>query len=350
VQNLPPALSSLQQAVTLNPHVARYWLDLAAAYASANNLTAEAYALEHALNSEPTAPDVAWEAGTFYLAQNNLSRALPLFKVVVENDDQDRATKALYLCWRTTRNVPRLVSDVLPSQSGPYFSLLKILISDKQRAAANQLWDALVAHKLKFQVGDAFPYFDYLISTQEVDQAKTVWRFLTGIDGDLQEDSGTNVVVNAGFERAYLNGGFGWRKDPDFPVDISLDTSEFHSGTRALRFLFSGPAFSDTGIYQYVPVQPRTAYRLTAFVKSEDIVSASGPRLGIQDVYGKQLLVTTDDLLGTSGWRQQTAEFVTGPDTRLVTIRVLRIPGNPLIKGKFWLDDVNLVTISKGDM
>jgi hypothetical protein len=36
------------------------------------------------------------------------------------------------------------------------------------------------------------------------------------------------------------------------------------------------------------------------------------------------------------------ADFATGTQTRLVAIKVMRVPGNPLIKGTFWLDDVKL--------
>jgi hypothetical protein len=85
-------------------------------------------------------------------------------------------------------------------------------------------------------------------------------------------------------------------------------------------------------------------YRLSAFVKSEDIVSASGPRLVIQDFYSNQALGSTDDLLGTTGWRQQVVDF--RDRTRLITLRVMRVPGNPLIKGTFWLDDVQLAAVS----
>ena len=132
-------------------------------------------------------------------------------------------------------------------------------------------------------------------------------------------------------------------------MDVSLDTSQFHSGTRALRLVFSGPAFSDSGVSQYVPVQPNIRYRLSTFVRSEDIVSASGPRIVVQDYYGNQVLASTDDLLSTSGWRELLADFTTGPQTRLIAIKVMRVPGNPLIKGTFWLDDVKLKAIEAGE-
>jgi hypothetical protein len=40
---------------------------------------------------------------------------------------------------------------------------------------------------------------------------------------------------------------------------------------------------------------------------------------------------------------------VAGPQTRLIAIKVLRVPGNPLIKGTFWLDDVKLKAIEAGE-
>jgi hypothetical protein len=47
-------------------------------------------------------------------------------------------------------------------------------------------------------------------------------------------------------------------------------------------------------------------------------------------------------------WREShhLADFATGPQTRLIAIKVMRVPGNPLIKGTFWLDDVKLTPIA----
>ena len=55
-----------------------------------------------------------------------------------------------------------------------------------------------------------------------------------------------------------------------------------------------------------------------------------------------QAEASTEDLLSTSGWRELVADFAAGPETHLIAIKVMRVPGNPLIKGTFWLDDVKL--------
>jgi hypothetical protein len=62
----------------------------------------------------------------------------------------------------------------------------------------------------------------------------------------------------------------------------------------------------------------------------------------VQDYYNNQVLASTEDLLSTSGWRELVADFAAGPETRLIAIKVMRVPGNPLIKGTFWIDDAKL--------
>jgi hypothetical protein len=95
-------------------------------------------------------------------------------------------------------------------------------------------------------------------------------------------------------------------------------------------------------VYEYVPVQPNTAYRLSAFVETQEIVTASGPRLAVTDSSTGKIVATTDEFQDTGRWKQRTAEFVTAPDTHLAAIRIVRVPGNLLIKGTLWIDDIEL--------
>jgi hypothetical protein len=69
---------------------------------------------------------------------------------------------------------------------------------------------------------------------------------------------------------------------------------------------------------------------------------ASDPRIAIQDAYSSESYVLTDDSLGTSGWRQQSVDFKTGSQTNMLAVKIVRVPGNALIKGTFWVDDVSL--------
>jgi hypothetical protein len=171
-----------------------------------------------------------------------------------------------------------------------------------------------------------------------------VWQQLLQRNRDLEAYSQPgDLMVDGGLERDFLNGGFDWRYSVNEPVELSVDSTEFHGGNQSLRMVFRGPGVADLGLFEYVPVQPNTAYRFSAYTKAEDIESASGPRIAVLDAYSGQSYVLTDDSLGTTGWREQSADFQTDPETSLLVVKVARVPGDLLIKGKFWIDDVSLV-------
>lgn len=342
-QDSTSAVSHLDAAVALNPHAARYWLDLAAAYQVAGDVPRQRSALEQALQAEPTAPDVAWEAANFYLVQNDIARSLSLFRVVMANDPE-QLNAALNLCWRATRDVNRMLAEAVPAKPAPYLAFLNLLTSQAQTAPAEVAWNRLARLGQQFPAADAFPFVDYLIGKHDTSAAVQVWQQLLARNHDLQGygNSG-NLIVDGGLEREFLNGGFDWRYSDTGVVQLSVDTTEFHGGNQSLRMVFNGPGVADPGVFEYVAVRPNARYRFSAYTKAEDIESASGPRLAVLDAYSGKEYVLTDDSLGTTGWREQSADFETGAETSLLIVKVTRVPGAPLIKGKFWVDDLSLV-------
>jgi len=342
-QDATGAVTNLEAALALNPHVARYWLDLAAAYQVAGDTRQQRSALEGALHAEPTDPEVAWEAGNFYLVANDLSRALSLFRVVMANDP-DQLSSALSLCWRATGNVNKMLAEAVPSEPAAYLAFIGLLTSKGQTAPAETVWAHLTGLGQPFPAADAFPYFDYLIQKHDTAAAVQVWKELLRGHVKLHPyiERG-NLIVDGGLEKDFLNGGFDWRYAVSDPVELAVDTSEFHGGNQSVRMTFKGPGVAEGGLFEYVPVQPNTNYRFSAYTKAEEIESASGPRVSVADAYTGHSYVLTYDSLGTTGWRQQSADFRTNPETTMLIVRVARVPSDPLIKGKFWIDDVSLV-------
>jgi tetratricopeptide (TPR) repeat protein len=342
--SLDEAISVYRTAVHLNPYEARYWLDLAGAYQVAGRISVQAESVEHAVEADPTTPHVAWEAANFFLVQGDRAKALRCFRVVLANDP-DAVDSALQLCWRATGDANEILGQALPPRPDLYLAFLRLLVSKQEVAAAENVWNHLMGLRQTFPTKLAFAYFRFLIAKQEVAAAKTAWQQLANVDGSLQPylPSPENLIINGGFEENLLNGGFDWWYQSKADVTLAIDTSEFHSGTRSLSVTFNGHSATDAGISQFIPVKPNSEYEFSGECRTEELETASGPRFSIADAYSDASYVLTDDVLGTVPWRLQQARFHTGPSTTLLLLKIVRQPASPLIRGKFWIDDLKLV-------
>jgi lipopolysaccharide biosynthesis regulator YciM len=342
--NLDEAIVNYRTAVQLNPYDARCWLDLAGAYQVAGRTREQEESVERAVEADPNTPHVAWEAANFFLIQGNRDKALRYFSVVMANDPQ-LVDSALQLCWRATGDANQIVTQVLPRRPDLYLSFLHLLVSKQELAAAENVWSDLIALNEEFSTKLAFPYFRLLLARQEVAAAQTAWQQAAGVNQSLQAylPSRQNLVVNGGFEENVLNGGFDWWYQSNPHAALAIDTTEFSAGTRSLSITFDGQNPGDVGISQFIPVKPNTQYKFTAQYRSEELDTASGPRFSITDAYSGASFLLTDDILGTNPWHPEDAQFHTGPNTKLVLLKIVRQPSDPLIRGKLWIDELKIV-------
>jgi Carbohydrate binding domain len=344
VESTNDAITSFKRAVELNPYVSSYWLDLASAYQIAGRSQEQQESVEHAVQADPTTPHVAWEAANFFLIQGNVEKALSNLQVVLDQDPGAR-DPALNIAWRATGDSNVILDRVLSPRSDLYLAFLRLLIQKQETASAENVWNRLMGLKQAFSTEVAFPYFQFLLSQKEVAAAKSGWLQLAALNPSLAPylSSPDNLIVNGGFEENVLNGGFDWQYIPQSHAALTIDTSEFHSGTRSLAVTFDGFNPADAGIFQLVPVEPNTEYEFTAECKGEELDTASGPRFSLTDAYTGASYVLTDDVLGTTPWREQRVRFRTGPGASLVLVKIVRQPASALIRGKFWVDDLKLV-------
>ena len=343
VQTSPAtALESYKTAVALDPHRSRYWLGLAAAYETAGDTEAQQEALERAIAADPKTPDVAWEAANLYLVRGQTEKALGEFRVVLENDPS-LTPAALRLCWRISPSVESLLAGVIPPSSEVYFAFLDLLTANRETIAAARVWMQLAQLRQPLEQRRTLEYLRYLIGHREVDQARLVWQQAADISGlAAYQPSPTNLVINGDFSLDVLNGGFDWTYEKLPSVSLALDPTQSHSGHRSLSIAFDGPGIEDTGIRQLIPVEPNTAYDFSAYFKSENIQGAGGPRFAIQDAYSENLYLASEDLKGVDFWKQVNGTFLTGPETKLVALRIQRVPLGSPIKGRLWIDGVRL--------
>jgi hypothetical protein len=336
------ALENYQTAVHLNPHQARYWFDLANANQVVGNSAAQRDALEHAVQAEPTAPDVAWEAANFFLVDGDPERALREFRVVIENDSS-LAGFAMQSVWRVRPDADALLRDVIPPRTDSLLSFLSLLMSKQETDSAIKVWDRLMLLHQKFENRWLFDYVRYLITAHRPDAAAAAWQQAAGLlDLPAYLPTADNLIVNGDFSLDVLNGGFDWTYQTQAGVRLQLDPSDFRQGQRSLSISFEGPGISDAGVRQWIPVRGGTTYEFTAYYKSSEFQGAGGPQFVLRDLYTGQALYTSDPLNGADFWKAVHSSFTTPVSTAMLVLNIERIPAGSPIRGKLWVDDFQL--------
>jgi len=238
---------------------------------------------------------------------------------------------------------------MIPADAPVYFQYLGYLVQTERLEEATRVWNHLLALGLSFEPRAAFPYLDTLIQGGRVDELVAAWtaleeRFPTQIRKRTYDP---NLMTNGDFESEILNGGLGWRVRPVEGVVVSVDNLTFFDGTRSLRITFDGKHNVDyRHIVHYIPVKPNALYRFMGYMKVQGVTTDSGLRFELQDAYDRsRLYLETENLVGTSSWSPQQLEFSTGPETRLLLLRIVRPPSRKfdnLIAGTAWVDRVSL--------
>ena len=335
------AESFLKAAISLNPHNVTYWLALSRVYQRLANQSAQKGALQHAIAVDPSTPDVAWEAANLYWSMGEADKALQELRVVLANDYL--LAEALDRCWRIEPDENALLRDVIPAQADVYSEFLEFLMVRKEPVAAAMVWAKMVQLRQPVEMRHVLAYVQYLIDRREAAAARQAWQEATVLcDLRAYQTSPGNLVVNGDFSEPVLNGGFDWRYDKLTDVSLALDPIESYSGHRSLTIVFDSRGMEDAGIRQVVAVEPNTKYEFSAYFKTESLEGAGGPRFLLQDPYTYSNAIASEELKGSDSWKQVGDVFTTGPQTRLLVLRIQRVPPGDAIRGKLWIDGVRL--------
>lgn len=342
--DFPRGIQEYKRAMALNPYSSRGWLDLAAAYQMAGDSTGQSQAIERAVQVDPTTPSVAWEAASFYILQGKVDQALPHYRTVLKSQENE-ASSVLEILWpATAHNADLILAKALPPDAKIHADFLRFVADQKDLGAARKVWARLVDLKTAVDAQTAFPYIKLLLDSHEPAEAASTWNQLATLQPKMAEylPQQDNLIINGDFENPLLGGGLEWSFVREADVDLKVDSLEFHGGNHSLAATFEPGPVSTLGFSQWVPVQGGAQYRFSVFVKSEDLTTASGPRLSITDAYTKERFFLSDDERGSTGWKEITAVFRVKPETSALKIEVIREPGQSLIKGKFYMDDFTL--------
>jgi peroxiredoxin len=125
------------------------------------------------------------------------------------------------------------------------------------------------------------------------------------------------------------------------PQQVSASSEVFHEGSSALRIHVTEDA-DDVSVYQAVAVIPNSRYRLTGWIRTEDVTvdpNESGTTGAILNIFDRE--DSSESILGTTDWKQVTLEFHTG-DQNVLNIGCRLGHHGSTCTGTAWFDDLKL--------
>jgi hypothetical protein len=349
-------LKQLHRATELNPYAARYWSDLSWVCELAGDTACATDGVEQAVKLSPATPQLRWVAANTLLRAGQSDAAMAQFRSLLAMDPA-YAPATFHLCLGSLGDPQLILQKVLPPGKNPALKLvyLNILSTSEMDGAddlARNVWAKTVTEGTAFPLSSATPYIEHLLHFGQVAEAQNVWRDLEklGVIAKAGQDQDGNLIYNGDFEQMPLNSGFDWHSPSTAYLALDFADPTAHSGRSCLRIDFTvrrNEQFAP--LFQLIPVAPSRSYILTAYVRSQDITSDSGPRLQVVDpLHSNGPNAMTETTVGTTAWHQISLNFCTGPDTKLLQLSILRIRGRTYpteITGSFWIDTIAMKPI-----
>jgi len=345
----PDAVIRLYQtAVRLSSFDAGYTADLALANDWAGRTDVSLLLFQRAQQLFPNSPEINWKLANFYVRSSNNNDALPPLKKILSSNIIEK-NQIFALCDHAGINSATVLDKLLSPNLPAYFAYLNFETQHGNFSAAQETWNRLLTFNWPFEPKEAFPFLDTLIRTHELDRASQVWSSLASRFPDRipSPASANNLITNGTLQADILDGAFDWRVFPVEGVVVNQDSAGPSADSRSLRIEFDGTHNLYYGsLLQFVPAQPHTKYKFSAFTRSQAITTEAGVGVQISDGYDpNKILGSTDPLIGTTSWSEQSFSFETPPKTHLLIVRIVRSPSQKLdnkIAGAFWLSRVSL--------
>jgi len=351
--NIPLAISYYRRAEQLNPRSPYIKLDLAGALEMGGKIDEADGSFRAAQAAYPISAEVSWKYGNFLLRQNRLPEAYSEIHRALLVDPK-LIPLAVSRVWHSDPDVHLLLDQVLPDTAEAYSQALSFLSEAQDPGAAVEVWNRLIAKDPHTDAKRAFQLTDLLVAKEKYAEAGAVWRQAIAMKGrSAPASTGDSLVYNGGFEEDVSGGGFGWRQSDTEGADFDYDLDVKHSGSRSARLIFDGSKnLSYEDLFQNVLVSPNTRYHFQGFLRTDQISTDSGMRFEILDPKDQQHLdVLTQNETGTLPWTAEQTDFTTGPQTRLIMIRLARRMSERLdnkLRGTVWIDDVSLAPAGAG--
>ncbi len=339
-----PSLEKYEEAVRLAPYDFRWWVELGRAREQIEAYESAEAAYLRAVELAPAYTYPHWHLGNFYLRQNRSEEAFSEFKKAAQNNLRYRQ-QVFSIAWdfyeRDKARLEAIAGELPDAKVGlAQFYASKELPEDSLR-----VWNTLTAEEKKQNEAVARLVAQILWDKQKYRSAVEFVRE-TGIEpqakAETVQNGGFEEKIEAKPETVY----FDWKISTVEKMNVKLDPYQKHDGRRSLKVTFSGfsaPQLSN--IFQIVTVEPGKNYRLSFWLKTEELKSAGTPVVEILDSKESRLVAASKPFpTGTNDWQEITIDFTAPETAEAVFVRTARAycGENCPIIGSFWYDDFKL--------
>lgn len=343
-ESIDRSVQLLQQMIRVAPMDFRWWIELGRGYEQAERPADAELALKRAVELAPEYTFPKWQLGNFYLRQGRTDEAFAELMKTTEKSSVYRE-QVFSLAWDYFDKDPAKVESLAGDAPDIRASLAMFYAVRGAAVDALRNWNMLPDEQKA-----ADPKLPRIMAQGLYDRRAYRVAVEFARQAGIDEDAAAETIINPGFEK-FIDPPdqtlFGWRVNRgDGKLDIMPDSSVKHEGTRSLRLLFRGYDKPELyNIFQTVAVQPQTAYRITFWVRTENLRSGGPPNIQVANANDDSVLAASEPFtIGTADWEQRTIEFTTPANCEGITIRTARAfcgDGCPIV-GTIWYDEMAL--------
>ena len=351
-EQVAAAVSAYERAVSLSPHDFRLWVDLGRAREQAGDARGSEQALRRAIELAPAYVWPRWHLGNFLVRQGRNDEGFNELRRVAESDNTKRGA-VFDLAWNVYGGDVEMMRRAAAESPTVRVDFLSYLLTRRRVDEAYKLWSGFSAAEKREQAAVGQTLVNYLVEEKRFRAAAEVAReaIASGQEGGAVLIT-PGKITNGDFESAVAQSGasaFDWRVTNVQQAQIALDPARPHGGQRSLfvRFNATG-ALTFENVTQTIAVEPGAQYRLTFYVRTNELKTASAPIVQVLNASNGRLLAASQPApAGQSDWQEVAVDFKLPPDSDGITLRMSRAActaenGVCPIFGTVWYDDFNL--------
>ncbi|MBA2737240.1 MAG: carbohydrate binding domain-containing protein [Pyrinomonadaceae bacterium] len=337
------AVKLSENVVRLAPFDFRWWIELGRAYENAEKYEQAENALRRAVELAPNYVYPRWQLGNFYLRRNRSDEAFAELKKVTAGNIAYR-DQVYSIAWDYFDLDTGKVEEIAGNSPENKLSLVKFYAVKERAADSLRIWNSLSEEEKRLDPGFAKVVAQALYEKRFYRSAIEFAR-QTGIDPEAKAET----ITNGSFEKPIGDPRetyFGWKISPAEKLEIKTDTTQKKEGARSLRVVFTG--YSGTNfnhVWQAAAIESKKKYRLSFWLKTENLKSAGTPTLEIVNAGDDKIITASKPFpTGTNDWQEINLEFTMPENSEGFFLRTARAYCGDVcpIAGTFWIDDFRI--------